>query len=612
MRPIATTLGLSALLYLAGTGPALACGGFFCRTQPIDQAGEKIVFGVDQDKGETVAIIQIQYTGKAEEFSWVIPTPAVPTVGVSSDELFQRLGPPTRPQFRLKYKTEGTCKTGDNFAEFGRALSPSSAGAVADSGGVQVISQEKVGPFDATVLLPDDSEALVKWLNQNDYRIPDNFGTLAASYIQKKNYFVALKLQRDKDTGDLRPVVLKMQERYPCVPIRLTAIAATDDMPIILWVFGKSRAIPSNYLHVKLNEALIDWVGASPYGGAFSDGPVGIGLPFGGRGAQPAPNYDAVVTQSMKEAGGNGFVTEYATASTAVKAALDFSYDIPKLAGISDPKAFLQELMRQGFPRGGLMQNILRTYLPLPDDLKNRGYDEMRWWNELFFGGGLSTTQSDFAKFDPAKFAAELDETFVKPLKDAQDLLGRMPYLTRLYTTMSPADMANKDPLFAFNSKLADVSNIHEADATVLCNANFYPWQAPYRITLQDGTQFTVERDAQNGQYSPLPLTSMPAAFRIEQLAEESDTELVKDNKPKIDEVIRSLPAPNLAGPSGSAGGPASGTLGPGCACKAPNGAQGRAADTGAPDTRAADLEGAFWGVAIGAITLWRRRRKSI
>jgi hypothetical protein len=616
MRQVARVLSLTALT-LGLTAPAAsACGGFFCRNVPIDQAGEKIVFGVDEQKEEIFAVIQIQYQGAAEDFSWIVPVPSTPSVGVSSDEIFSKLGPPTIPQFRLDYKVEGTCKVEDakNFLaapSAARGGVPGSAGeSVADSG-VTVISREKVGPFDATVLLPTDPAALEKWLKTENYRVPDRFTELSSSYIEKKHYFVALKLLKDKDAGDLRPVVLKMKERYPCVPIRLTAIAAKENMPIILWVFGRARAIPTNYLHVHLNEALIDWVGASPrWGGGFLGGP--IGLPFRGGGGAPAPNYDAVVTQSMAEAGGNGFVTEYATSSAAVKGVLTHNYDTQKLAGLTAPGQFMQEVARQGYPRSGLMQNIFRKYLPLPQDLKDRGTDEMTWWNSLFFGSGqFQTKVSDFARFSATAFADEIYQTFVKPIDEAKALLENTPYMTRMYTTMTVEAMAKLDPLFAFNSKLPDVDNVHVASADILCNSDIYEWQAPYRITLKNGTQFTIKPDQQN-TYKPLPLAAMPAAFRIEKLAEEGDTLLTRDNRPKIEEAIKNI-APPITGPGGSGGTAANGgsgggpivSIGPGCAC-----AQLPTTKNRIVDTSAADKEGLFWGLALGALVGVRRLRR--
>ena len=54
--------------------PALACGGFFCQNSPIDQNAERIIFTQNRD-GTISAYIQIQYTGSAPDFSWILPIP---------------------------------------------------------------------------------------------------------------------------------------------------------------------------------------------------------------------------------------------------------------------------------------------------------------------------------------------------------------------------------------------------------------------------------------------------------------------------------------------------------------------------------------------------------
>ena len=66
-----------AALALLTSADALACGGFFCSSQPIDQSKERIIFGVDSREGTVETHVQIFYQGTAESFSWVLPT--VPT-----------------------------------------------------------------------------------------------------------------------------------------------------------------------------------------------------------------------------------------------------------------------------------------------------------------------------------------------------------------------------------------------------------------------------------------------------------------------------------------------------------------------------------------------------
>ena len=59
--------------------------------------------------------------------------------------------------------------------------------------------------------------------------------------------------------GSIRPIMITYESELPYIPIRPTAVAAKDDMGVMVWVGAKSRAIPENYKALELNEALINW-----------------------------------------------------------------------------------------------------------------------------------------------------------------------------------------------------------------------------------------------------------------------------------------------------------------------------------------------------------------
>ena len=60
---------------VVGAERADACGGLFCSQispTPVDQASERIVFEVNDDRSVT-ATIEIKYQGTPENFSWIVP-----------------------------------------------------------------------------------------------------------------------------------------------------------------------------------------------------------------------------------------------------------------------------------------------------------------------------------------------------------------------------------------------------------------------------------------------------------------------------------------------------------------------------------------------------------
>ncbi|MCP4502664.1 MAG: DUF2330 domain-containing protein [Deltaproteobacteria bacterium] len=72
---------LTATCALLVPDAALACGGFFCSSGPVDQGGEDILFEVDPD-GNTSVVVEVKYNGDPGAFTWIVPVPEVPTVDV--------------------------------------------------------------------------------------------------------------------------------------------------------------------------------------------------------------------------------------------------------------------------------------------------------------------------------------------------------------------------------------------------------------------------------------------------------------------------------------------------------------------------------------------------
>ncbi|MEO7094416.1 MAG: DUF2330 domain-containing protein, partial [Polyangiales bacterium] len=91
-------LGAGIALVLTAAMPrAEACGGCFVPPGPSTQvSAHRMAFAVSNTR--TILWDQIQYSGAPSSFGWVLPIAAKVDVGVSSDELFQRLESATQPQ----------------------------------------------------------------------------------------------------------------------------------------------------------------------------------------------------------------------------------------------------------------------------------------------------------------------------------------------------------------------------------------------------------------------------------------------------------------------------------------------------------------------------------
>ena len=99
--------------------------------------------------------------------------------------------------------------------------------------------------------------------------------------------------------------------------------------------------------------------------------------------------------------------------------------------------------------------------------------------------------------------------------EDANALLGRHRYLTRLYTALSPKDMTI-DPVFSTNKDIGDVPLVHAATVTTPCIGQ--PWLA---------TDLGFEVQYVNGL---APGINLPGALRVELIRDAGQPELVQDN----------------------------------------------------------------------------------
>ena len=243
---------LTALLLPVSTK---ACGGFFCEPmRPVVQSGEAIVFGVNGDRVEMH--VQILYEGPAEAFSWLLPIPVQPDdIRVGSDLLFSALFSSSLPTWELEIQ-ESSDSCGDILSQPDQCAFRESFNEAApememdDAGGdAMVLEQGSVGPFDFVVLeaAENNPDSVLEWLNENGYDQPEGSAPLLNYYAVNNHVFVALRLQKDAETGEIQSLILQYtmpalgeagavtqvsRRAMACVPIQLTSIAATDNMPI--------------------------------------------------------------------------------------------------------------------------------------------------------------------------------------------------------------------------------------------------------------------------------------------------------------------------------------------------------------------------------------------
>ncbi len=543
LRTKSILMGSVLVGMLAQAAPSLACGGFFCnQSQPVNQAAERIVFA-DNGDGTQTAVIEIMYEGPAESFSWLLPISSAPMgdeIAVASTLAFQRLQAATNPNYTLTVSVEGTCKQSPSVSGGGSGGTSSGgpvnagggSGGSGNDGGVMVEASGVVGSFEWTVIsvdaeLPDPTDAAVMWLGENGYDVPEGAQALLSPYLEDGLFLLALKLVKGADTGSIRPIMLTYEGTRPMIPIKLTAVAANEDMGVMAWVLADSRAVPQNYLSLELNEASINWFNASL-------------------------NYNDVVIQAANDAEGKGFVTELAAPTSTLANVIWPQYEEYRWTSFSTRVyASFDEMFQTSYYTYQAYDgywDAVQTAVTLPETVPFADFKL------------CPSCYSDQIEFSPSVFVAAIEKGVVEPMRAVQELIDAHPMITRLYTTMSAEDMT-LDPLFTFNPDLADVSNVHTAERIIECNPGIYQSDAPWRIELPQGgiirgTAATV------GTWPTI--ADMPPNRKIVRDGETGTGRVIEDNgddiDAKLDAYNDTVPIPEgSGGTSGTGGGGTSG-----------------------------------------------------
>lgn len=515
---VATLLGAPLL-----ATEAEACGGLFCSSDPVNQTAERIVFA-ERGDGHIDAIIEIQYQGPSDQFAWLLPMPGVPEVSVSAQAVLDAIDNATAPSYRLEYEYGGACAwdEGDEESESDVAASVD-AGANEGGGGIDVLDQGTAGPYDYVIIradpeLTDAALVAVDWLVEAGYDVGELGPDVLRPYLDQGLNLVAFRLTKGNDVGAIRPVMLTYEGEVPSIPIRPTAVAAQPDMGIAVYVLGEERAVSDNYLNLELNESRINW--------------------FNFRS-----NYGAVINAAADEAGGHGFVTEYAGDTERLQGRIWTRYAAERwqalqarAAGldgdggvVADVESAIDLMMDARWPFGSYegFRRAIAAATTLPDDLS------------LDVFAGNPYYYQDRVEVNVELFLQTLADDVIEPLSQAQELIDGYPYLTRLYTTLSPHEMVI-DPSFVFNPNLPDVSNVHKAGIRIECSDKYpYPWEAPWTITLPDGNTISGIGD---GSWLP-ELNDLPAAASATQVGQDDEGVVVFDNRDEIAAALDAMAA---------------------------------------------------------------------
>ncbi|HCP45393.1 MAG TPA: hypothetical protein DIU15_05095 [Deltaproteobacteria bacterium] len=287
------TLVLAAAFSLPST--ALACGGFFCQAQPVEQNAERILFEVNGD-GTITATVEVRYSGDPADFSWVVPVPDTPTLDVVPQSTLTTLDIATVPQI-ISPPTRCT-RPPPLLLPFVGMAEPEQF--LQNDAGVDVSDLPSVGPYDdIQVVSSDDPSALTTWLADNGYLITSEMEPFIANYVEQDYKFLGMKLAPQAGISDIAPISMTFAIDQPMVPLVLTSVAAEPEMGVLIFVAANERYEADNFQNLVIDRADVQ---------------------MNPRTRQN--NYYPLSSWMIDEAGGQAFITELAQPSENITDAI--------------------------------------------------------------------------------------------------------------------------------------------------------------------------------------------------------------------------------------------------------------------------------------------------
>jgi len=262
MRFLITGIATIATLAITTTAQAF-CGFYVARadTSLFNKASQVVLV---RDDDRTVITMANDFQGDVKDFAMVIPVPTFierGQINVAGGALIDHLDAYTAPRL-VEYHDPDPCSIYalKSMAANDAALPQSARMELEESGrsrGVTIEASYTVGEYDILILSAEESGGLIKWLDENDYRIPRGAEKVVDSYLkQDMRFFVAkvnLKEQTKLGFSKLRPLQVAYEHNKFMLPIRLGTLNANGKQELYVYALTRTgRVETTNYRTVKL------------------------------------------------------------------------------------------------------------------------------------------------------------------------------------------------------------------------------------------------------------------------------------------------------------------------------------------------------------------------
>jgi hypothetical protein len=262
MKYLITATAAMLTIVLSTTAQAF-CGFYVARadTSLFNQASQVVLV---RDDDRTVITMANDFQGDVEDFAIVVPVPTFierEQINVADRAVIEHLDAYTAPRL-VEYHDPDPCVRYELMSRSANdAAFPASKSVMEQdqdgSLGVIIEASYTVGEYDILILSAEDSDGLIKWLDKNEYRIPQGAEAVVDSYLrQDMRFFVAkvnLKEQAKLGYSYLRPLQVAYESNKFLLPIRLGTLNAKGKQELYVYALTRTGRIETtNYRTVKL------------------------------------------------------------------------------------------------------------------------------------------------------------------------------------------------------------------------------------------------------------------------------------------------------------------------------------------------------------------------
>jgi hypothetical protein len=132
-------------------------------------------------------IRKASFASDGEDFGFIVPSPTQPELAESGGAAFGRLAAITAPKVIVRSNRQPNMGCGCS-------AEPTLKATANRAEAVQVLAQQRVAGFDATVLKADNADSLTEWLQEHEFAYSQAVADWAQPYIEQGWVFTALKI----------------------------------------------------------------------------------------------------------------------------------------------------------------------------------------------------------------------------------------------------------------------------------------------------------------------------------------------------------------------------------------------------------------------------------